>query len=385
MAGKRIKYFIDKSKTALTQVQKLNVSLPSLRRKRHPATHCLNCQLQFDIETNYCPRCGQENNHNQLSFWTIATDFLHNYFSLDSQFGNSIHPFLLRPGALTNYYTEGKRAAFINPIRLYLIVSLLFFFVFSLLSQDFVVKTQNRLEQTNQNLRDSVSMDINQIFMVKLDSIHQIKEDSIARLHEQDTVRAWTGRSAESENEFLTQETVKTYLSLREDRNLSPHQIMDSLNTEVLSELEKKIVYQVIKMDQMSMDMVMNRILQNIPVMMMILLPLLALIFKLFYLKKDIYYFSHLIHLVHLHSFTYFIFAIGAILVLNHEMLPLHYSVVWRCCFFLVTIYGILSFKKVYGEHWARTVFKYLSIGLLYLFLLVIAGVMELFITVFNL
>lgn len=385
MAGKNkhIKHLIGRSKSAFQEVQKLNVSLPSLKRKRHPATQCLNCQLAFDIETNYCPRCGQENNHSKLSFWRIITDFLHNYFSFDSRFGHSLLPFFFNPGALTNYYTEGKRAAYINPIRLYLIVSLLFFFVFSMMGRGFISKAHKRLDETNQTTIDSVSMDLSQIISIKWDSIEHARKDSIAHMMAQDTTL--NPKDVSVPDDFLSASNGQIYISLRKDRNLSALQIMDSLDTHGLSAFERKLVLQAIKTDQMPKDILMSQILQNLPIMMMVLLPLLALILKLFYLKKDIYYFSHLIHLIHLHSFIYFVFGIGAILVLNHDTLQFSYAKIWPICFILVTIYATLSFRKVYAEGWIRTLIKYLSIGFIYLFILVFASLTELLLTVFNL
>ncbi|MEN8250200.1 MAG: DUF3667 domain-containing protein [Bacteroidota bacterium] len=109
-----------------------------LARKRRKSDHCLNCGAEYEEKVNYCPHCGQENNHNKVSIGTLIIDFLNNYFSFDSKFVNSLLPFFFQPGYLTRKFTEGKRTSFVNPIRLYLIISLLFFFVFSMISSDIV-------------------------------------------------------------------------------------------------------------------------------------------------------------------------------------------------------------------------------------------------------
>ena len=57
---------------------------PRLAKKRRKEDHCLNCKTEYDRESNYCPNCGQENNHNRASFGTLVMDFFHNYFSLDN-------------------------------------------------------------------------------------------------------------------------------------------------------------------------------------------------------------------------------------------------------------------------------------------------------------
>ena len=95
---------------------------------RRKTNCCLNCNHTLSEVYNFCPHCGQENNDNNVSFGTFIGDFFSNYFSFDTRIGRSIQPFFLRPGYLTNQFNEGKRMRYMHPLRLYLIVSLVFFF-----------------------------------------------------------------------------------------------------------------------------------------------------------------------------------------------------------------------------------------------------------------
>ena len=116
--------------------------IPNIKRRpRRKGEFCLNCGKELGLDDNYCPNCGQENNHNKASFGTLVVDFFQNYFSLDSKFTNSLLPFFFEPGYLTKKFVAGKRASFVNPVRLYLILSLIFFFVFSMVSSELVEQT----------------------------------------------------------------------------------------------------------------------------------------------------------------------------------------------------------------------------------------------------
>lgn len=89
---------------------------------------CLNCNQSLSEIYSYCPLCGQENTDNNVSFKQLIEDFLNNYFSLDSKFFQSIKPFFIHPGHLTNSFNSGKRRTYINPVRLYIIISFFYFF-----------------------------------------------------------------------------------------------------------------------------------------------------------------------------------------------------------------------------------------------------------------
>ena len=101
-------------------------------RIRRKTNSCLNCGHTLGEIYNFCPHCGQENNDKNVSFGTFVGDFFSNYFSFDTRIGRSIKPLFLRPGFLTNRFNEGQRKLYVHPLRIYLIVSLLFFFLVSL-------------------------------------------------------------------------------------------------------------------------------------------------------------------------------------------------------------------------------------------------------------
>ena len=361
---------------------------PELIKKRRKANHCLNCGEEFDESFNYCSHCGQENNHNRVSFGTLIVDFLNNYFSFDSKFSLSMLPFFFDPGYLTKKFVEGKRASFVNPIRLYLIISLLFFIVFSMVSndliQDSVDKIDTATDQLSEDLPDSSKVLLDEVLAGNLSNI---ESDNIYKLipdHE-DSTKSYTFslQKPDSANEFITEENFATYMRLRDNYDVSVDQLLDSLNTDSLSGFQYNLTKNIIRLDRAENQVVISQLLKNLPLMMMFILPIFAFMLKLFYMRRNQYYITHLIHALHLHSFAYVIY--GFAFVAAMYWLP-EGAGIWAILisFFLVSTHSYLSFLRVYRQGWFKTLVKYNVIGFLYTWLLLLAVFTEIFFSVLT-
>src|SRR5439155_26763539 len=66
------------------------------------------------------------------TFLSLLKHFVYDVFHFDSKFFDSVHDVLFRPGYMSRQYVDGKRARFLDPIRMYLFTSAVFFlFLFS--------------------------------------------------------------------------------------------------------------------------------------------------------------------------------------------------------------------------------------------------------------
>jgi hypothetical protein len=91
-------------------------------------SHCQNCGTL--LAGPYCHRCGQHDFDFHRSFGHVTLEALESLFHFDAKFCRNIVTLLFRPGRLTAEFNAGKRAAQMPPFRLYLFVSVLFFFLF---------------------------------------------------------------------------------------------------------------------------------------------------------------------------------------------------------------------------------------------------------------
>jgi hypothetical protein len=104
-----------------------------------------------------------------------------------------------------------------------------------------------------------------------------------------------------------------------------------------------------------------NRFAGSIPKMVFGLLPLSAVLFKLFWWRR--YFVEHLVFTLHLHSF---IFATGLVRFIQWAPLTT-VIVIWTCLYF------VLAFKRVYRDSWPKTLAKILGVALSYAVLLAAA------------
>ncbi len=92
---------------------------------------CENCGMKLETDFVFCPKCGQEVEHDQ-NLKGLFTHFLSDYFTFDSKIGRSLVPLITKPGFLTLEYLKGKRAHYITPLRMFIFLSIIFFLLLSI-------------------------------------------------------------------------------------------------------------------------------------------------------------------------------------------------------------------------------------------------------------
>src|SRR6266498_3786858 len=100
------------------------------RRNKYPErslTQCENCGAQLQ-GGHWCGQCGQAAVDYRRSFRHVVADVLESFLNWDSKFFTTIALLILKPWRLTNEFLAGKRVRYVNPLRLYLLASILFFF-----------------------------------------------------------------------------------------------------------------------------------------------------------------------------------------------------------------------------------------------------------------
>ncbi len=306
---------------------------------RRKTQQCLNCGLTLNTVYHYCPRCGQENNDNNVSFGTFIDEFFANYFSFDTKFAKSAIPFLIKPGYLTNRFNEGQRVSYVHPLRLYLIISIIFFFL------------------ATWAVRSSIEE-------VALEST--ILPDDV---EEADSTQAFAG--------------LQKILNVLEDETLSDRAALDSLQSLDTFDMDStaltmKIFHQVRRVAQNDLDVFAGFVLQNMPIMMFLLIPLFALMLKLFYIRrKQWLYVQHLVHALHLHAFFLFLLILLVLPYLVFDVSELAAEWINIVITLVLIIYALFSFRRVYQQGWFTTVIKLFMVGLVYFWILLIFGLSE--------
>jgi hypothetical protein len=91
---------------------------------------CANCDAP--LHGPYCAQCGQHAHDGARTLGALLQDGWHVLTHLDGRVWATLRLLLLRPGRLTVEYFAARRARYVPPVRLYLVLSILLFAVASL-------------------------------------------------------------------------------------------------------------------------------------------------------------------------------------------------------------------------------------------------------------
>lgn len=222
---------------------------------------CLNCG--HVVEENFCPQCGQENIVVKEDALHMVTHAIADYFHFEHKFFGTLKPLLLKPGKLTQQYVDGKRVAFIHPIRLYIFVSIVFFIVIlNRTASDIKLDNETEIENSNHKTQNNKTNNSKKINF--------------------------------SSNWNVKQNTVKEY---EKSQDSLPKTLKDGFFKHLI--IKKNLELNAYPNPT---EKFIEAILHNIPKMMFLLLPLFALILKLTYYKRNKYYYEHLIYSFHTQS-----------------------------------------------------------------------------------
>lgn len=336
--------------------------------------HCLNCYTQLSLDDNFCPKCGQENHDQTVSLSVFLKDFISNYVSFDSSLFRTIPAFLFQPGKLTKKFNEGKRRTYLHPIRLYLVFSLFYFFIVSMIVPPDIFDRLMASEALEYIFDDEVDPQLEATYK-KLTEQERLLADSIFQITLVPAQFA-TVPSSSPKARAADKLKWKEVKNLAQDTEISDEQFMlsksrSSINLSFLSDYKQRKFIA-------NSNLYISNALRNLPLMMFLLLPFFALLLKLLYYKSSKYYVEHLIHSLHLHAFAYLIYGIG-ILLLTYHIGDSH-RVAW-ISFILVSLYAFLSIKRIQQSSWWKTTIRFFVLGFLYLNLLIMGLSIELYIS----
>jgi len=303
---------------------------------------CKNCEESIEASFDYCPHCGQET-ASTLTVGVLFRNTISNYFSIDARFFKSFIPLITKPGFLARRFVDGKRKLYLHPAQFYLFISVVFFFIFSFSIQ----KADDRLSTAlEKGLNDPVF----------LDSLH-VKVDSVSV---EAIAPAIPGRSSMLASPLNFQkETLDSLIasSAPQEEKLLAMGKKDDAGVFI-----SKVYRQLLKLYEQKGGGILRTLYDSIPIAMFFLLPIFALILKLFYRRRGT--FAH--HIVFSFYFFTFLFTIFSVLILANTFIgiPNWLEVI---VFLSFIIYLTLALRQFYESPWWRAFFKASFISLIYM------------------
>lgn len=376
-----------------------------MKAKKRRSTVCHNCDSPLEESWNYCPVCGQANSDNNITFWVLIKEFLDNYLGIDSKMAHSFLPFLFRPGTLTNRFQEGKIKHFIHPVRLYLVMSLFYFFTISYLLSgiNFQTLEDQASKNMNANIKDFQTSDMLMNFsdsakfsmmpdslvnrykdIASFDAFYDSLETDFGSLFlDTNVVRLNPIFMPQNDDEMSRMERL--HMMARSPR-VSDDEFLDTLGVD-MTDVDifgaentahfKSQLRKIFRNDEGFKGFVLG----NLPLMMFLLIPLFAAVLKLIYVRRKHLYIKHVVHALHVHSFAYLIYGITLLIIFKLIDDEGWRGIIAGIAFIGVSTYVYASFLKVYKQGWFKSLIKFNIVGFIYSIFLQIFFYAEIFIS----
>ena len=347
-------------------------TIPAKRLSGSPA--CMNCGTK--LLGPFCHFCGQPDKNLMRFFPVLMREMLEDFADFDSRFMRSLKPLLFKPGKLTRDYLDGKRFRYVPPLRLYIFSSIAFFFLAALFTTDAVQIQTGPAESdgivTGVHIGDTAEDAQSDTRAVTEGAHSQVPEpDSRASGEDAGLSDDDHGISFDLNGEPWDKETNPLVIPFLPDR------MNDWINDEIEESPQKG------KAIEKNPDLIWDKVFEVLPITMFVLLPLVALLFKFWYLFARKYYVEHLIFALHNHAFIFVVFLFMMLLSAlvswqePQEDGPLSMAlvVVNAVAWTWIPLYLLISLKRVYGQNWGMTLLKFVTIGISYFVLLTIATI----------
>ena len=278
---------------------------------------CDNCGAE--ITGKYCARCGQHYEPHIHSLGHFLTEAAENITHADSRVWLTLWPLLAKPGFLTKEFFQGRRARYLPPFRLYLVISAIFF-----------------------------------LLLATLPSLEEI-----------------TGLDPVTRVVVPLGKEIDKSIDAPEDRTETPEQrasrICDGAHYSGPGEsvINPRVAVTCHKVVLDNGRNFLHSYLANIPRSLFILLPALALLMKLMYWWPRRYYVEHLLFFIHNHAFVFLLMSLY--LVASRVMAP--FMPTWpltTTVWLYVMYYSYKSMRRFYGQGKWLTRTKFIVLGASY-------------------
>ncbi|MEM9619821.1 MAG: DUF3667 domain-containing protein [Pseudomonadota bacterium] len=314
---------------------------------------CLSCGNP--IGGAFCTWCGQKNDDLRRSSFLLARDFMRDTLGFESRMWRTLGLMAIAPGLVPKNYAHGKRSRFTPPVRMFLVVSFLFFLTIAMTKTLFFAVEVRKASPVEQEVVAAINADANvelpssgldcglsfgSRFFVKekdLELNSDLWDACLKKVRDQ-------GR-AEIENPQTDQNGIE----------LSGSNISDGQAIEIMERILTGADWLVADPNALN-----NSFNNWLPRILLAMTPILALVLTLFVRGRDALVFDHLVLSFYTHATAFAVIAVA--LVLAQLGVP-HTGF---GAFLGIGVYYLAALKRAYGRGWVKTIWTVLMSGLLY-------------------
>jgi hypothetical protein len=376
---------------------------------------CLNCN--YVVDKRFCPNCGQENTESRKTFFHLFVHFFEDLTHYENAFWKTIKYLIFRPASLSKEYLSGKRMSYLAPVRLYIFVSFVTFFLISTIPNE-ESKSDEKLNRYI-SIEDNRGTNAEGVIYYKKNSDNQDTpvKNSIKSKPKKDSIvnkiNLLRKKGVISKNEA---DSLRNYIKLAKKRKSIEKEkkevtfiktkyksvnALDSIQkfgkpSEKLSPIKYWFVYKILLVqEKYSKEEIKEKFIEsflhNLPKSLFIYMPLFAFILFLFQDKKKWYYFDHGIFT--LHYFSFLLLGILLIKVFGYIFGFLDNFLIFMILEYIFTTVAILymlyyffpAHHRFYGDSRALTIIKGILIffiNIFFIFIILTLIVMYTFINI---
>lgn len=371
--------------------------LRRIRRHTRPGyTHCMNCGTR--LKGMYCHQCGQYALDTHQPIWKYIRQYFENMYKFDGKIWMTLRLMFTRPGFLTNEFNDGKINSYVHPFRLYMCISVVFFTLFFMAAERATGRALMSIvgEQIPDTVMDALCRDDaatlpdTTVYAYNTETLLQILDargagqaDSLVRLHYGDrgdelnlvtlprllfdSCLTRTAVHEETQTEISVLRRTARLGTPDEEERFYLDLPVDTVTGRITADTYDWMT-RLNQTDQLhqqaTASFVLGQLSKWTPLFLMFLLPVQALLFKLFYRSRR--YMEHFAHATHLSSLLLVLLVAPAAILLWHFNVERYADVITNtvedAVIFLTPLallaYQLVSMHTVYREGWGKTTAK---------------------------
>ncbi|RYY50348.1 MAG: DUF3667 domain-containing protein [Chitinophagaceae bacterium] len=311
--------------------------------------NCLNCNAL--IYGKYCHVCGQENLEPVESFWHLVTHFFNDITHFDGKFFSTLKLLVTKPGFLSGEYKRGRRNSYLNPVRMYIFTSFVFFIIF-----------YNVFKPGSDEMKSLALSGYSAKEVAALDSAEFANFTKVLTRGRVLDRAAYANYVDSLLNDSSYSVIRHDYKSAKEyDSLLKKGKVKESWWERKIIEKEFEIRRKYDNQQQAYKSLT-SGFIHLFPQILFLSLPFFALLLRLIYIRRKQFHFvAHGIYAIHLYIFYFIILA----LFLSIRALAIKTGIGWIQginigLIIYLLLYEYKAMRNFYGQRRAKTILKFI-------------------------
>ena len=360
-----------------------------------PQRACANCGAP--MHGPYCYACGQPEKGMIRQLASVMSDVLDTVFNIDSRVFRSLFPLYFRPGYLTTEYFAGRRVRYVTPFRLFFFLCLIAIFAIQIAlnlgdsdfkwnfdgGDDSIESAQTEADVQKRTAASLVGINTARkapnmpaAAVESLDKaaakIQKKADDRLAYLREREAARAKGGTTPADPND--EGEDQISFDGKPWDPTTHPIKVswLPEFANAKLNDMAARAKENIILAKKNPRHLV-EAVFARLPWTLGLLMPIFAVLLKIFYIFKRRLYMEHLMVALHSHAFIFMSLFLLAMITLLRDWtgtetpgLDALYNLLRAAVWIWLPLYLFLMQKRVYRQGWIMTFIKYSMVGICY-------------------